>query len=165
MRYALHVFAVVVLLGAVLFIADGYTFSATGRVVSEWDVDSAVQNLAVVRQEYNLNLENVPNFVKSLFGNERINLTIARQDGSVVSLGLVTRDGRMEMLGTEELDDYTMDVQAPEAAIEAITSADDQPARLKQALDTGEIRYQARTFKTAVKVAVSRMVLSVVAFF
>lgn len=165
MNRALQLFAVVVFAGVSLFVVDGYSFATTGRVVSAWDVDGAVQNLPAVQQEFNLNLENVPNFIKTLFGNERLNLTIARLDGGTVQVGLVTRNGRIESVGKDVIDDYTMDVQVAESTVDAIASSDDQAARLKLALDTGEITYQARTFKASVKVGVSRLLLSVAGWF
>jgi hypothetical protein len=139
-------------------LTDSYRFSPTGRFV---DVEDAVHHLDVAQKDYNANIQNVPNFVKTLFGNERINGTITMLDGSTAHVSAETKDGAIVNLTTDNWDSYTIDVQTTEKTVNDIAQAPDQVARLRQALDQKEINYQSRSIMTSIKTGLASIFLTI----
>ena len=154
----LHLFTLVMLTLLVFSIGNSYSF--TGMVVAPVNsIDDALKHPEAVKDQYNANFEKVPNIVKTIFGNEVINLTITRTNGTISSLSLVTQKGKMAMVSVTPLQKYTLDVQVSEATINAIANDKDPTGRLKQALQDNEIKYQARRITTSFKTGFARLML------
>ena len=90
---------------------------------------------------YNENLEKMPGFVRMLGGNERIALEIALDNGSVLTIGVVTSEGRITEFSKGELEDPTLRVWTDEATVNSIITSDDPAGSAFYALKRGHIRY------------------------
>ncbi|MFH0978812.1 MAG: hypothetical protein V1837_05925 [Candidatus Woesearchaeota archaeon] len=107
--------------------------------------------LASVMEGYNSNIDNVPGFVKSIIGTERINCHISLDDGSTLNVMATSSKGKLESLDFGELENATMIVKTSEATISKITSADNPITELKKALSDKEITYEPQGFMKKVK--------------
>lgn len=158
--------AILVLVFGLYLIADSYSFSPTGMVVEDMtDLDYALENKDLLVEQYNANLEDVPNFVKTIFGNEKMDVTIEKENREVIKLSVETRKGRIVKITEDRFNDYTLEVTIKEKTVNKIISSEDQIASLKKAIDAGEIRYKALSFGTTVKTGISRIFLSIFSWF
>src|SRR3989344_4519245 len=81
--------------------------------------------------------------VMQLFGNERINFTINKNDGTVVKFGMITENGRVAEVQEPSIENPTVIITATEEALLNIKAAVfDQQAELQKQLDTGSIKYE-----------------------
>ena len=144
-----------------VFSANNYRFSPTGMVVADiYDLDYALENLDELKDKYNTNIDRVPNFVKTIFGNEKMKVEVTRLDGTITTLSVETKKGMIETVTKEEFDKYTLNVWIGERTINEVMEAEDQIERLKQAIDNEEVRYQALRFKTRIKIWFSKIFLA-----
>ncbi len=152
MKYSNIIFIVMIFLSFVFVTQDSLAFSDNFK-----DVNSIINNRDSAQTEYNNNLDLVPRFFKSMFGNERINLTITMTDNSVKHFSIETRKGYVKTITEDVFDDYTIDISLTELTANRIINSKDQIKSLKQALDTHEITYKPHRFRTFVKVFVSKL--------
>ena len=159
----LDILFIAILLAVFTFaVADNMTFSPTGHVVSDFsNANAVISNIDSAKEQYNNNLDQVPGFVKSMFGNERINLTMTMADGSIKHFSIVTRKGYVENISVDYFNDYTMDVSISEKTANDIISSKNQIGRLRQALNDKEIEYHSHRFKTSIKTGTSRFFISI----
>jgi len=147
--------------GSFIILANDYSFSPTGMVVKDIDnLDYALSNLETIRLAYNQNIDKVPNFVKTVCGNEKIKAVVTRDNGSKVVLSIETNKAVITQLTDKEFDSYTLEVYCSEKTINDIISSDDQVSSLKKALDSKEIVYKSLRLKTSIKTGISRVFLS-----
>lgn len=147
--------------GSLLVVADSFKFSPTGMVTAELSTyEQAMQNTDALKDLYNQNLDKVPKFVRTVFGNEKILLEIDMLDGNTNSMSLQTEKGRIKTLTKEKLSEYTLKIRTSEKTINEIMVSEDQVTRFKQAIDNKEITYEALRMRTSVKVGMSKMFLS-----
>ena len=155
---------ITVFLISILSLTYSYSFPPTGMAIG-YDLDYALNNLDQTKQAYNDNIESIPKFIKTIFGDEKINATITRLDGSIVRLSAETENAMITTLTKNELEEYTLNVWVDEATIDDIKNADNQVERLQQALDDDEIRYDSLRFTTSIKTGLSRIFLFIYGLF
>ncbi len=112
-----------------------------------------------------LNSIAMPGFVVGLFGNDRINLEVTRADFSVAFLGIVTADGKITEIQDSFLDEPTLNVFTTEQTMEDVFSAGDPFGVLSDALDSGDISYEAVTFGNKVKLGFGRVFIKIIGWF
>lgn len=153
-------YLVLAILLSIIVLQDNYSFNPTGMVTAEMkSLDYALNDLDNLQATYNRNLDRVPSFAKTIFGNENIKLVITREDGSILTLSLVTEKAVLKTITKQELEEYTLEVRTTEQTIEAIKNSPNQIERLKQAIKDKEIAYKALRFRTRVKTGLSRVFL------
>lgn len=104
--------------------------------------------------------------VQSLFGNERMNITANMNDGTVIKLGVVTRNGRVAEVKEPAIENPTVKITASEEALQNIQSAVFDPqAELQKQLDKGGIRYDPLGIVPTIKFTVLGLINSVFSFF
>ncbi|WP_342304267.1 hypothetical protein [Methanolobus sp. ZRKC5] len=118
--------------------------------------------------EYNVNAEYLPSYLKSLLGNEVIELAIVTDDGDEIFIKAITEDGYIttfEEVDEDEEFDATMIVGANEATIRSILKSSDPLAEFIAAKDNGEIVIEPVGLVNTVKYTVANVVLKVSQFF
>jgi plastocyanin len=101
----------------------------------------------------------IPAPLGTLFGDERINLHFALDNGEELVLGLITEDDKFKSLEVGELENPSLNVYTTETVVKAIENSDNPPSVLKSALENGEITYKAVGFMNKIKFAVLSVVM------
>lgn len=118
---------------------------------------------------YNSRIANAPEPVKSLLqgllGNERIELDLSANDGSVSSIGFETQDSLVSKITMGGLQDPTIIVTATESAIDRIRDASDPVAAFQGEMNYGQVRIDGTTLQTKFKLSVVLSSLPVIKFF
>jgi hypothetical protein len=122
----------------------------TGNVVRVPDTKYLLDNSDEVKDEYNANIDNIPGFFKTLFGNEIITLNVKMDDGSDEVLYIKTRKGKITSID-DVLENSTLLVWADENTIDNISASDDQIKAINKALKDDKLSYEAVSFKTKLK--------------
>lgn len=143
---------VIVMLVIAIFAATFSDPTYTGNVVRGQNTEYLLNNLDEVKDSYNANIENVPGFFKSLFGNEIIKLNIDMGNEEEV-LYIKTRKGRIVHFADHN-GNHTLEVWTDSSTIDHVSTAEDQVRAISAALKEGDIRYEAVNFKTKVKTKV-----------
>lgn len=156
---------IVIALFTIIFVSN-MPATITGMVVQDVStVDNILNDLDGFREQYNEGIEEVPAFVKSMLGDEKIELTIERSDGTQVTLSIEAQDGELKQLTTEKFEEYTLEMQTDEDTINNINNAENQITALEQAMNDKDIQYKAKGFKTSIKTWFYGAVLTVVSWF
>lgn len=99
--------------------------------------------------DYNRRSGGLSPTVSSLVGEERVALyvspghgRVAKTDEPAHTYSFAVRDGRIRELSVGERPDRTLAVYATEGTVRRVTTAGDPGTELRQALDSGEIRYE-----------------------
>lgn len=103
---------------------------------------SQAENLDALVDYWNARAEAVPGPIQALIGDERINLNLTAGNNSLV-LGVVMDGVTVDRIAEEPLDDPTLDITMDVETLAAIVSADNPGRRAVEALNDGEIRYEA----------------------
>lgn len=109
----------------------------------EIDFSQLEENIDLVKSTYNENLDNIPGFVKTIIGNERINVNIQMNDGKQVILGAVTKNAALEELKVGQISDPTLNIYLTESAIQKIGESSNPVDTLEEAIKNDEITYKA----------------------
>lgn len=120
------------------------------------DVDNLVA-------DYNKNSGKMPSFVRTLFGNERINAQITLNNGTVVLIGGVTENGKIIEAKEGGIGNPTMEVFVSESALNEIQSSKDPTGAFKGALDSKRLSY--RGVSTGAKIKLSIVSIAARAYF
>ena len=102
---------------------------------------------------YNSGVENAPGVVKTLLGDERIQVEIPRANGTFLMAGLETKNAVIVKTIEGEIEDPTIVVVAEEEAIERVYGSSDPVTTFQEAQDQGEISVKGTTFTSKLKVS------------
>ncbi len=102
---------------------------------------------------YNASMENAPDLVKSLLGDERIEINIIRENGTILVAGLYMENALVVKTVEGEMDSPTVVIEGKEDSISRILDAEDPVEVFQQAWNDGEIRITGKTFKAKFKIA------------
>lgn len=138
MRFGYAILSVIACL--LFFVSVGY---AQGIDLETLDMENLVKT-------YNENLEKVPNFVKSIFGNEKIDVYI---DGEKF-VGLVGKNGNITEYKKGGLDKPTMKIYT---TVETISDLIDNEKSLAEAIKDKSIRYEGVGFAKKLKFGFIRL--------
>jgi len=166
-KYVLYIICAVLLIALAVFIAKKLTMPspASQPEYTTAVIDKYLQNPENIKKAYNDYNGNVPSFLKFIFGDERINVKVARLDGTTVNLAIETKNGVIVDSKLGELQDPTIQAEISEATIKRIYESQNPVSEIDKALDSGEIAYDSQRFATSVKTAVVEALLWVVSFF
>jgi plastocyanin len=106
----------------------------------------------------------MPDFVRSLFGDARINLHIAVGD-NIETFGLITENGVITQFTDSALQDPTLKVFTSEEVIVGIAGAKNPLRLFRQALDDDEISYKAVGVGNKIKYSFVSMVIRITSWF
>jgi hypothetical protein len=114
---------------------------------------------------YNENVGKVP-LVTSLIGEERINGSISLNDGSVLSLAIMTdEDAKITSFQEGEISDPTINAYSDENTVRSIINSGDPVATFQNVLDTGTIQIEAVGMGGKIKIGLAKVALKIASFF
>lgn len=124
--------------------------------------NSAVQYYVDI---YNSRIDNAPGILKSLVGNERIDLNITSNDGSVYRTGFEMENARINKTVEGGVSEPTISINATEDSINRIRSSEEPISTFQQERNYGGIDIQGNTLTTKVKLGVVLSNMDVLKFF
>jgi hypothetical protein len=129
--------------------------------------DAAFQSASIQNyvDTYNSRIDNAPDVLKGLLGDERVNINITRNDGSVLSTGFVVEKARIEDVVDGGVDDPTITVVTTENAIDNIKSSDNPITAFQEERDVGQVRIEGKSFASRVKLEALLSSSSVIQYF
>lgn len=118
--------------------------------------------------EYNDNVDYVPSYLKTLLGDEVIQLAIVTDEGDELYVKVVTEDGYItEFNETDEDEDIdaSMLVAANEATVRTVIKSSDPLDEFVAAKDNGEILVETVGLVNTVQYTVANMIMKVSTLF
>jgi len=137
-------------------------FVVSLSIASASFTQSQIQNYVDI---YNQRIDGAPDLLKGLIGNERIDLNISSNDGSIFSVGFETQNARVSRTVMGGTQNPTIIVSATEGAIERIKASDDPVATFQAEKGYGQVNIEGTTFVTKLKLAAVLSSLPVLKFF
>ncbi len=113
---------------------------------------------------YNKHTDMVPDFIKSWFGNSRVNVEILMNDGSTLTLYMVIENSYINELEKGELIDASGKARLNEGTARKILSSDDPVKEVQNAIKDGEIDYSGIGLVESIKVELVKVVVRVYFF-
>jgi hypothetical protein len=114
---------------------------------------------------YNNDISNAPSVLRSLVGNERVDINIIMNNGSVYEVGFETEDARIVRTVPGGIEDPTITVDTTESAINSIKSSSDPVGAFETARNYGQVEIEGHTITTKAKLALALSSTSVIRFF
>lgn len=140
------------LLAAVLVLSLVGSVGATSLdedVIQQALENTTAEQLQQLKQEVNANSENVPDFVKSIAGDQRINLYInASQEES---FRLETTGSSILVLEEGSWDSPTLEIWTDSGTLTEFVNSDEPGKLVREKLDDGGVNYEAHGFWNTLK--------------
>lgn len=115
--------------------------------------------------QYNQRIDGAPGLLKGLVGNERIDLNITSNDGSIFSVGFETQNARVSRTVIGGVQNPTIIVAVTEGAIERIKSSNDPVAAFQGEMSYGQVNIEGTNMITRLKLSAVLSSLPVLKFF
>jgi hypothetical protein len=129
------------------------------------DAISDPTKFQILVDDYNKKIDEVPQILKLLLGNERVNIKIALKDGGFIRLGYETNNARIKRVVEGGLRNPTITVVATERAIEKIDNSDDPIVAFQEERGLGNVVINGKSLTTKVKLEAVLSSTSVLKFF
>jgi hypothetical protein len=100
---------------------------------------------------YNSRIDNAPGILKSVVGNENIDISITRNDGSTYRTGLEMQNARISKTVEGGISNPTISINAMEDSINRIRSSSDPISTFQQEKEYGGIAIQGHTLAAQAK--------------
>ncbi|MBD3313133.1 hypothetical protein GF345_01695 [Candidatus Woesearchaeota archaeon] len=170
-RYVVYILFAVGVTAGLLFLVQTIDksinpVSATGSVVYSPDIlDQYIENPNELKSLFGKTSGEIPGWLRSMFGNERVNATVIRMDGSKVNMAVTTKKGMLSDVSIGEMQDPTMQVQMSEDTIKRIYESENPVDDIEDALETEEIKYDTQRLTSAVKMGILNTAINVMSWF
>src|SRR3989338_884102 len=109
-----------------------------------------VEDINQFIQIYNANVDQVPDFIKSIISNEKINIEVSTAQGTL-QFYAVMQDSTIQSGSVGSLDDATLLISTSEETIRRIAASPDPVGELKIALNTGDVSYSGLGVFSSIK--------------
>lgn len=119
-------------------------------------------DLEELEEEVNQNQEDIPSFVKSIVGDQRINIEFKETDENYSA---VLKGTEIQELDNRSLENPTLEVEVNESSMAAVMESEQPADELKEALDEGEIEYETLTATNTVRMFITERVLDIASRF
>ena len=103
---------------------------------------------------YNSKIDNAPDILKRLAGNEKINIDVIRNDGSVFRVGFVMENARINQTVEGGFSDPSIILTTTENAVNTIRSSDNPIDTFQKQEDLGQVRIEGDNLHTKAKLSV-----------
>lgn len=131
-----------------------------GSVFAEGSaIDELFDDPEAGKTEYNNNIEGVPKSVKSLIGNEVVEVNVISENESRRII-LFMKNAMIDSYSFEDSEEVTLVVNANEDAVNRILGSNERVTELKQALKDKEVTYKSRGFFKKLKFGFARFALN-----
>jgi len=114
---------------------------------------------------YNGRIDKAPDVLKSLLGNEKINVDIIKNNGSVYRVGLDVQKARVNRTVEGGLKDPSIVITSTESAINAVRFSKDPIVAFQNQTDLGQISIQGNNILASAKVEALLSSAGVLKFF
>ena len=101
---------------------------------------------------YNYSMDKAPGILKTLLGNERVELDIVLDNGSQFKVGLVVNNGLIVSTTKGGIEDRTILIQTKEDVIQTMSQSRDPITAFQQAREAGSISITGNNFLSNLKV-------------
>jgi hypothetical protein len=113
---------------------------------------------------YNQNVDEIP-FIKSFFGEERINCEISLNDGTELIIGITTdEDVKVIEFEKGEISDPTINASTTESTARNIIDSKDPVSAFQDALNNGEIKFEGVGLGNKIKLGVINIEIKLFGF-
>ena len=131
-----------------------------GSVFAEGSaIDGLFDDPEAGKTEYNNNIEGVPKSIKSLIGNEVVEVNVISENESRRII-LFMKNAMIDSYSLEDSEEVTLVVNANEDAVNRILGSNERVAELKQALKDKEVTYKSKGFFKKLKFGFARFALN-----
>jgi len=131
-----------------------------GSVFAEGSaIDELFNDPELGKTEYNNNIEGVPKSIKSLIGNEVVEVNVISENESRRII-LFMKNAMIDSYSLEDSEEVTLVVNANEDAVNRILGSNERVAELKQALKDKEVTYKSKGFFKKLKFGFARFALN-----
>ncbi len=139
----------------------------SGAFAEKIEVEEIVSQLSQRKSEINfiLNTMGIPKELKQIFGNETMNVFVAMSDGSTETIGLKTKNGKIEEIKYNGFENETLHVFVSEETLREIMTSWNPSEAAVAALKNGKIRYQGVGVASAAKFGILGFIQAIIAFF
>ena len=103
---------------------------------------------------YNSKIDNAPDILKRLVGNEKINIDVIRNDGTVFRVGFVMENARINQAVEGGFSDASIILTTTENAVNTIRSSDNPIDTFQKQEDLGQVRIEGDNLLTKAKLSV-----------
>jgi hypothetical protein len=143
-----------------------FTFFVVSLSLASGFTQDQVQNYV---DQYNQRIDGAPEPVKGLLtgllGNERIDVNISMNDGSIFSVGFETKDARITKTDAGGVQNPTIVMAVTEGAIKRIKSSNDPVAEFQSEMSYGQVNIEGTNLITRLKLSAVLSSLPVLKFF
>lgn len=146
-----------------LLVAVGVVLAATTApaAAQTGGDDPLVGDLQELKETYNENLDEVPDFVEEELADERVEAVVTTDDGTYRYHAETGEDARVETLERGGADDPTVRVRTDAETLREIRDADDPAAAAVDAYDRGEITIEGVGVADTVRVEAVKAAVAV----
>lgn len=116
--------------------------------IASAEMDMATQVYGLQQEVVN---QDLPQLLSTLFGDERINLQLTKDDGEKFIIGIVTENDKIKSLEPMEVKDPTMNIHTTQKVVEEIMTSDNPLGEINKAAKEGKLVYRAVGFKNKIK--------------
>ena len=102
---------------------------------------------------YNGKIENAPDVLKGMLGNEQVNVDITRNDGSLFQVGFDVKNAHIDSMVEGGLNDPSIVLTTTESAVANIKGSDDPITAFQSQMDLGQVRIEGENYIAKAKIA------------
>jgi len=140
-----------------------FSLDYTGYSIKEqYNTAYALNNLDEFKNLYNENTARMPNYIKTVFGNEIINAVIAMDSGKYEKITLTTEKGIIQDVRSGSSDKPTIIIETSEKTLNYIMASAKPTDEFKKAMLNKEIKYNAVDISTKAKAGIGYSALKVI---
>lgn len=152
-------------IGLIIFffavIMNAFSLNYTGEVIKEGlTVSYIINNPAEFVNEYNQKFENIPNFIKTLLGTEKINLII-ETNNKTKTFSIETKEGKIINYSEKLFEDQTFTVELREETLDRLLSSKYIKNDIANAILTDEIKITPNGFMQTTKLFAGKNTLKI----
>jgi len=102
---------------------------------------------------YNGKIDNAPDVLKGMLGNEQVNVDITRNDGSLFQVGFDVKNAHIDSMVEGGLSDPSIVLTTTESAVANIKGSDDPITAFQNQMDLGQVRIEGENYIAKAKIA------------
>jgi hypothetical protein len=102
---------------------------------------------------YNGKIDNAPDVLKGMLGNEQVNVDITRNDGSLFQVGFDVKNAHIDSMVEGGLSDPSIVLTTTESAVANIKGSDDPITAFQSQMDLGQVRIEGENYIAKAKIA------------
>jgi hypothetical protein len=110
-----------------------------------------IDSLQNAAENYNKNINKIPQDIKSLLKNEKVSIEISMNDGGLVKWGFETKDYKIVNYGQGDLNNPTIEIHINESALNDLLQSKDTAKSYMQEERDGGIKIEGKTIGSRLK--------------